>query len=76
MRWAASSVIHTGHVARRPDPIRILQAQIAGTTQRLADLDLLVPRGLADEHQRAAAQERLDELHSTLDALTADQQHN
>lgn len=57
-------------MSRRPDPIRVLNAQIAGATQRLADLDLLIPRDQATKTQRAETQQRLATLQTQLDALT------
>lgn len=56
-------------MARRPDPIRVLQAQIAGTRQRLADLDLLIPRGQATERQRTDTTLHLEQLEAKLAAL-------
>jgi len=56
-------------MARRPDPVRVVQAQIAGTRQRLADLDLLIPRGQATEQQRTETLEHLEKLETKLDSL-------
>lgn len=56
-------------MARRPDPVRVLQAQIAGTRQRLADLDLLIPRGQANEQQRVDTLEHFEQLEAKLAAL-------
>ena len=60
-------------MARRPDPIRVLHAQIAGTQQRLDDLELLIPRGYATNSQRLDAQQRLAHFQAKLAKSTGSQ---
>ena len=58
-------------MAGRPDPIRVLHAQIAGTQQRLDDLELLIPRGHATDSQRLDAQQRLAHFQAKLASHSA-----
>ena len=57
-------------MSRRSDPIRILNAQLAGTRQRLADLEILIAHGKATEADRAKTLDHFDQLTTQLEAAT------